>query len=622
MKKSLFSMLTVATMLLMGSCSNEEPQMKESGDQSTVTVKLELPGEMQARTEFGTGNEAKQLTYAVYETGENKPLAVCSVEGQNGLTTVGKKTMQNRATTITLQLTTGKEYDFVFWADDPDHTIYKFDETAKTIEAVYSNAKANQECYDAFFNVTKNYKVSGDASISAELKRPFAQLNVLTDDKAAAKASGFDVKESTVTVEVPNMLNLYEGTVSGQAGQTFALETIPDTGKDVIVINGKNYEHLLMNYILVGNTKETLAKVAFTVSGTNTTTGADETHSIDFANVPVQRNYRTNIYGSLLTNSVDVNVVINPLFETPDTNIKHLVSTSAEFAKAAANGGIIQLTDNIELNTGLTYSTTEPTIIELDNHSLTLNKDKQILLDGADVTIKNGKLVSTIASSGIDVKGSASLTVDNMEIEAPLVAALGVWDQGVLNIKNSKITAKYYCFATNASYMPQNVTINVENSTLESETPAFLNIPGNLNMKNCKINGRWTTVLVRGGNAVIEDCEIVQNYTDSNAAAQSSKYENANWDSGNEVRIAAITMGNRASAYQYPTNVTLKNTKVSVEGANASYFPAVYAYANQGAGLGVTFTYDNQCTFNGQRVYASDNIVVNGTAITTIPTIE
>ena len=484
MKKSLFSMLTVATMLLMGSCSNEEPQMKESGDQSTVTVKLELPGEMQARTEFGTGNEAKQLTYAVYETGENKPLAVCSVEGQNGLTTVGKKTMQNRATTITLQLTTGKEYDFVFWADDPDHTIYKFDETAKTIEAVYSNAKANQECYDAFFNVTKNYKVSGDASISAELKRPFAQLNVLTDDKAAAKASGFDVKESTVTVEVPNMLNLYEGTVSGQAGQTFALETIPDTGKDVIVINGKNYEHLLMNYILVGNTKETLAKVAFTVSGTNTTTGADETHSIDFANVPVQRNYRTNIYGSLLTNSVDVNVVINPLFETSDLNVNYK-SIPDEVATPGST---------VELAGGVKYVLDPTTVAE----GVTINGNGAILVCPATgkkmtangVTLSNVELKSDATNytgSILEITGT-NVVLDNVEVKGDNKSRNGILvaDGASVTIKNSKFDQEHNATMIKTT---SNCVVTLENCEFSNNLMYAFNGGGQLNATNCVFSG-------------------------------------------------------------------------------------------------------------------------------------
>ena len=59
------------------------------------------------------------------------------------------------------------------------------------------------------------------------------------------------------------------------------------------------------------------------------------------------------------------------------------------------------------------------------------------------------------------------------------------------------------------------------------------------------------------------------------------------------------------------------NTEVKVEGDYANYFPSLYAYANAGERLGVTLTYDENCTFTGGTgmSYGSTNIVVNGTAV-------
>ena len=82
------------------------------------------------------------------------------------------------------------------------------------------------------------------------------------------------------------------------------------------------------------------------------------------------------------------------------------------------------------------------------------------------------------------------------------------------------------------------------------------------------------------------------------------------------INLAALAIGNKgeegSTAYQYPTNVTLEKTNVIVEGGNAEYFPALYAYANSGEGLGVTLNYDSETTFTGGlgAVYGSNNIVV------------
>ncbi|MDD6281626.1 MAG: hypothetical protein PUA76_08115, partial [Bacteroidales bacterium] len=63
-----------------------------------------------------------------------------------------------------------------------------------------------------------------------------------------------------------------------------------------------------MNYILVGADKSTVDVKL----NTNATPAINE---MVFSQVPVQRNYRTNIYGALLTNPADYNVIINQEYE-------------------------------------------------------------------------------------------------------------------------------------------------------------------------------------------------------------------------------------------------------------------------------------------------------------------
>ena len=82
------------------------------------------------------------------------------------------------------------------------------------------------------------------------------------------------------------------------------------------------------------------------------------------------------------------------------------------------------------------------------------------------------------------------------------------------------------------------------------------------------------------------------------------------------VNLSALTVGNKApNAYQYPTTLNLVNTTVETVGTFASFFPAMYVWANEGEGLGVTITYDDQCEFTGAITYGNSNITVNGVAI-------
>ena len=60
------------------------------------------------------------------------------------------------------------------------------------------------------------------------------------------------------------------------------------------------------------------------------------------SNVPVQRNYRTNIFGSILTGAVDLGITIDPDFETTEHNYEELLL-------AAQNGGSVTLTEDVTI---------------------------------------------------------------------------------------------------------------------------------------------------------------------------------------------------------------------------------------------------------------------------------
>ena len=333
MKKALFSFAAIASMLMLGACSSEEPAVETAGAKSTVAVELQLPDGLQSR--YGEGTTATDLTYAVYEHGKKEALAVCTGGAD---ATIGKATMSGLKTTITLQLTTGKEYDFVFFAAAPN-SIYSFNKADQTVTANYTGLKANEESLDAFFNTT-TYKVVGNATISAKLYRPFAQLNILTDDVTASSAAGFAPQDTKVVVkDVANKLNLVTGAVEGEAELTYDYNTLA-AGK--MTIKGKDYDYLAMNYLLV-NEKKTV-EVGFGVKSTK-----NEERAITFNNVPVQRNFRTNIYGSLLTNALNVNVEIIPGFNEPDYEVVG-VSDAETLVSELTAGNNVALTADINLD--------------------------------------------------------------------------------------------------------------------------------------------------------------------------------------------------------------------------------------------------------------------------------
>ena len=400
MKKSLFSLAAIASVLMLGSCSSEEPAVEPAGAQSTIAVELQLPDGLQSR--YGEGTTATNLTYAVYEHGLKEALPVCT-GGTDA--TVGKATMSGLKATITLQLTTGKEYDFVFFADAPN-SIYSFDKAAQTITANYTGLKANDENLDAFFNTT-TYKVAGNATISAKLYRPFAQLNILTNDIEASTAAGFAPQDTKVVVKnVANKLNLVTGAIEGEAELPYDYNGLA-TGK--MDIKGKSYDYLAMNYLLV-NEKKTV-DVDFAVKNTK-----GEERSITFSNVPVQRNYRTNIYGSLLTNGLNVNVEIIPDFNEPDYYVS--VVDGANLVSELTAGNNVILKEDITLDKlAVLFLGGKDVTIDLNGHNIVGSKKFWNDVAGAwsVISVYGGKL--TINGKGSILAATGAITTAPYYIE-------------------------------------------------------------------------------------------------------------------------------------------------------------------------------------------------------------
>lgn len=327
MKRYLLSTFTIAAAaLLMTSCNDEMDNGLKTGDEGTVTFTAQLPSEMGTRA-FADGLTAKHLQYAVYEAGQSTPLPVFGDE----TTVVGEAEMVNLKKSVTLKLTSGKSYDVIFWADATTDSPYTFNPASQEVSVDYSKVNNNSDNCDAFFK-KETITVSGNQSVDVKLTRPFAQVNIGTDDFDAAKASGLEVTQTEVVAKAFATLNLATGKVSDEADRTFTMKAIPTASDGEFPVAG-GYKYLSMDYLLVGADKATV-DVAFNYGGPQSRT---------FTNVPVQRNYRTNIYGSLLTNTTDFNVVIEPAFATTNYNLGALYT-------ASQIGGAVTLSDNVDFD--------------------------------------------------------------------------------------------------------------------------------------------------------------------------------------------------------------------------------------------------------------------------------
>ena len=355
MKKFLFFSALAALLLSTAACSSDEPAA-QGDDTVTFTVNLQNGNDSRA---ISDGTKAVNLTAFAYKDGKKVQQQTATFSGLKA--------------TVTFKLVKGVKYDFSFWAQSPDAKCYTLSEDGTKVNIDYTQAASNVDNDDAFYGVKKDVTVGTASDETVTIYRPFAQLNYgdNLDDYEAAKAAGIEVKTLVTVKKAANVLDLTTGQASGEVDVTYAQAPVPSESKD-LVVDGTNYKWLAMNYLLVPGQVRMADTQITTESGLVTTTlavyaGETKLNEMSVANVPVQSNHRTNILGNLLTDKVNFNVVIDPVFDNPDYNVPawdgatltepklvdgvYQVSKAAEWAWIVNNGNKgnnIALTSDID----------------------------------------------------------------------------------------------------------------------------------------------------------------------------------------------------------------------------------------------------------------------------------
>ena len=443
-KKLFLGMFAAAGMLFATSCSNDELDMVQSGNEAQVTFSLGLEGGIDTRA-ISDGKSADVLMYAVFD------------EEGNRINTIQKvsRTGVTFPTTENITLAKGQTYKVAFWAQDEDCEAYTVSDDMKvTVNYDDKNKGNNDETRDAFFK-TVEFTVTGSTSIDVELKRPFAQINVgvyKTDWEAAVK-SGIEIQESSVVIKnAATSINLLTGEVGDETTDvkvSYSSNRIPNEDLKVD-LNGDGdyddenevYKWLSMSYILVadrnadtddngvlGDERATLESLQYTFSPI---VGNDITFGDGLNSVPVQRNWRTNILGQLLTGNIEFNITINPIFE----------------------GDI-----NVENPTSIIYATTQD---ELENATIE---------DNATIFLAAGKY--TIPSSA---KGK-TLTIK------------GTGNPEDVEVAVTKVGTGY----ENVDYGLDGSTVTFEGITITTNSSTYIGYARcKGTYKNCVINGTYT----------------------------------------------------------------------------------------------------------------------------------
>ena len=486
MKKFNYFLLGAAG-LLLASCANDDLESLAPKGDGNVNITVSLPGDLATRgdVEYGDGLQAKILQYAVYEEGTNKLV----LQSQ---TTFPANSLE---TTVSLNLVTGKNYNIAFFAlSDAATGIYTFnanpDEGDPSIDINYSamtSAGNMADDYDCFYAFKQLGEVNANINMDVDLIRPVAQINWGTDDLGTA-----DQYKEVVQAYGTNGAYITT-TLQAQAYEKFDLFTSDVTGDPVTVTLGENgawaapstegymvketYEGIAMQYLFVPSTSSVLDLELNITNGKapEGTTAASQTITVNAA--PVQANYQTNIYGTLLSNAATFNVEkvaawggqynFPIVWDGKTVSVPDISSGTVETGNPAVIAGIAKLVNEGEDLSNVTVKLTDD--IDMGGYEFPMigsgkrssgnvsgNSFKGVF-DGNNKTISNIKITGTTNAddaAGIfpSVDGAdaviKNVTFENIQISAPdneQAGVVGILSGGAtvtgVTVKSGSITS-------------------------------------------------------------------------------------------------------------------------------------------------------------------------------------
>lgn len=368
--KKLF-LLAVGLAMTLTACQKDEGLVSDGATSQTITVTI--PQGMQTRAtaaDFGNGAKIDRCLLQIYHSGTTP-----AKYGEQQSATVQKGADGKLTATFNLRLVAQQTYDFVFWADCSTGDHYNTDDLTNI--TVKGNYAGNNDEFDAFTGALLDYQVKGAFSENITLRRPFGQLNVKTLDMAAIPDPTLKpTKVKVAFTAVPTSFNAKKGEIGAA---TAAVEYTAD----VLSADGD----LTVDYIWAPVEEATLADFSMTFLNGTTEISTNG----DFKNIPIRRNYRTNVSGNLLTKQGTFNVTIDPEFYKPDIN------DYPELRAALANGGSVTLSDNMTVKEPLVVENGKTVEIDLNGHTITNETDvwagndwSLFSVRGGTLTIKNG----------------------------------------------------------------------------------------------------------------------------------------------------------------------------------------------------------------------------------------
>lgn len=622
MNKNLFKSFALAAVaVIAGACAKESEQL---AGPSNVTFEVSTP-EIATKA-IGDGMTATKLYYQVFDADGN------AIEGLG----VQNKDLVSGKTTVSFQLIKGQTYNFIFWAQTAEAGYYIIDEAEglKKITADYATHKgANDENRDAFFAVEKGLKITGPVSKTVKLTRPFAQVNIGTNDELKAgttTAPAINLTGATSKVVIKGVPTVFaplattpETMLTGATDVTFISAAVPT---EKLVVKGVEYNYLAMNYVFApaeGTVCDLTAEFALV---------GRAPIPLSSPATPIKRNYRTNILGKLLTSSADFNIEVDPGFEGGEEVNLESIKNEASLRALFATGGTAKLAADLVLDKSVAVTPGKEVTLDLNGKTISNTED---LWRGDPYY--DWALLSVRADGSLTIKGTGVLKAKENDCYA-----VDVQDGGKLVIEDGTYVGnahavyvyegtaeirggKYSIQQKSSNPDPYGYVLNCYDKNRENGIAKIIVSGGEFvkfNPADCVAEGAHTNFLAPGykstkvGDSYIvtkEDVTVVAEQGDLNTAIATANatvvLAAGTYDMpatvgdgvsiiGTDASTSVLTL-NSAVAW-HGVNATLKN--ITVKYPNANYIGIQHAESIKYTGCiieGQPFSYANNAVFEG-----------------------
>ena len=422
--------LAGAAALLLASCQRDELQGGSiSGEERVVTVTAVMPSdpvEVRSNDKPGDGTLANRCLMQVYVV-DNPQAPIAYGEPQTAA-------VSNLSATFETRLMSGHDYRLVFWADcatAPDaeggeykDKYYSTEGFPTEVSLISTAFRGNQDELDAFFgetSVTTKQLAAGPVSVTADLTRPFGQLNIYATDYAQIPVES--MKPAAVNIAFTSIytsIDLTTGKLSGLEPVTYAAAVTPhdaETG------------HLTFDYLLATGEEDAIAD--FTMNFyTSADATAEAAEPYTFSSIPVRRNYITNVRGNLLTDRTAVTVDVVPLFSNAEDNPIEVNLVEAGSTVNMPDDDIVVTVPEGTMTSSEVYTITAKSVVLAGEGAAA--EDNIMESIRMNITAEEGVTVRNLAFTGETPKadGNASISINT---PGGVVVENVVWDRDCYN---------------------------------------------------------------------------------------------------------------------------------------------------------------------------------------------